>query len=84
MNAAFKESPRPKRQNEPYNRIAQAIEHLAVAAHQVLAALTVHFHIACKSKVRVCLHVVHDIDGFVITKQMRRGHLRQASTCFNA
>jgi hypothetical protein len=26
----------------------------------------VHFHIACKSVVRVCLHVVHDIDGFVV------------------
>jgi hypothetical protein len=60
------------------------IEHLAVAADQTLAALTVHFHITCKSAVRICLHVVHDIDGFVITKQMHCGHLRQASTCFDA
>jgi hypothetical protein len=39
----------------------------------------VHFHIACKSAVRACLNVVHDIYGFVITRQMHRGHLRQAA-----
>jgi hypothetical protein len=58
------------------------IELLAVAAHQALAALTVHFHIACTSAARACLSVVHDIDGSVITKQMHRGHLRQAGTRF--
>jgi hypothetical protein len=63
-------------------RRAGVVHH--IRAHQALAALTVHFHIACKSVVRVCLHVVHDIDGFVVTKQMHRTHRRQAGTCFGA
>jgi hypothetical protein len=49
----------------------------------VSGARSAFFMLGARAQCAFCLYVVRHIDGFVITKQMHPGHLRQASTRFD-